>query len=436
MSDEPWLSGLISVGLILGNAFFVAAEYSLVSTRRNRIEPFARKGNRNAKRVLDGLNNLSVYVAAAQVGITIFSIGVGSITEPFVSDWLKGLFGAMVPTPVSFAVSIFLVTMAMVVIGELVPKYVSLHRPERVCMFLISPMWLFATIFKPLVWLVEWMGSAIVRPFGIKVDESTKDAVPREELLLLVRAGGSEGVLDKVHAEMVSKAMQLDRLAARDIMIHRLDINWIDVSSGRDEILADLGKIAHTRIPICRGDVDEVVGIVYINDVVKNLGNPSIDLAALARPAIAIPESLPLDRIVTLMREEKTQILIVVDEYGGTSGLITLEDVVEEIFGELEDSLEGDRPPIEVHAGGRVSARADVRFDELVANLGVELDEPPSTDSLATLLIEAVERMPKLGDVAETPIGSMRIENMARRRVTRVSVQLTSEIAAKLGSTS
>jgi putative hemolysin len=183
--------------------------------------------------------------------------------------------------------------------------------------------------------------------------------------------------------------------------------------------------LPHSRVPVCDGDVDEVVGIVYVQDVLKNLGREDVTLEVIARPAEFVPETLTLDRVVQRMREAKTQILIVRDEYGGTSGLLTLEDVVEEIFGELEDSLEGERPPIERVGSQRVTARADVRYDELMDFLDheVEPESPWTTETLAEIVVSELGRVPRIGDSVQTPVGLMRVENMARRRVTRISVQ-------------
>jgi CBS domain containing-hemolysin-like protein len=179
---------------------------------------------------------------------------------------------------------------------------------------------------------------------------------------------------------------------------------------------------------VCRGDIDDLVGIAYLHDIVKNLRREDFSLEKLLRPAIAVPENLTMEKIIAQMRDSKTQILIVMDEYGGTSGLITLEDVVEEVFGELEDRIESDRPPIELLPGGRISARSDVRYDEMVSFLHLDIDTGDNTDTLATIIVNDLERVPRPGDSVQTPLGTLRVENMARRRVTRVSLQLRPEI--------
>lgn len=428
MDVESVSRAAISLFLIFGNAFFVMAEYALVSCRKNQLETLARRGNRVARQVVEALNNVSVYVAGTQLAITLFSIGVGALVEPWVTEALQGLFGASVSYSVSFLISMLLVTYFTVVFGELVPKYVTLHNPNRIAILTIIPLRITVTILKPLIWLMQKSGAVLVLPFGINLAKLGDQSLPKEELLLLVRAGTTEGLLDKAHAEILYRAVQLDKLMARDIMVHRLDIHWIDIETPKSELLAKFAAIPHSRVPVCRGDIDDVAGIVYLHHIVKGLQSDRFELKEELREAVVVPENLTLDRIVAQMREARTQILIVMDEYGGTSGLITLEDVVEEIFGDLEDRLESERPPIEVHQGGRVSARADVRFDEVVAKLGADMDDPP-TDTLANMIVTELERVPKLGDSIETPLGILRIENMARHRITRVTLQLNNEWA-------
>jgi CBS domain containing-hemolysin-like protein len=255
-----------------------------------------------------------------------------------------------------------------------------------------------------------------------------KETLAKDELVLLVQATGTEGVLEKEHADLVTRALRLDVLDARDIMVHRLDIRWMDANIGNADILSKIGRMGQSRFPVCDGDVDEIVGIAYVVDVIRAISRPDFKLSAIARPVVAIPENLSMDKIVQTMRDHKTQFLVVMDEYGGTSGIITLEDVVEEVFGELEDGPESERPPIDAFPNGRVSARADVRFDELVSKLGLSLDVGDNTDTLASIIMDELQRVPRPGDTVETVLGVMRVENMARRRVTRVGIQLKPDL--------
>jgi putative hemolysin len=436
MDEDAALRIAASALIILANGFFVAAEYALIGCRKSRIEALAKRGNRAAKRVGRALKDISKYVAAIQIGITMCGILAGAVTEPFVTSSFTKLLGTTVNRTVGFALALIIVTFFMVVIGEFVPKYISLHRADRLILYLAPPLeWMVKALY-PLIWLIESTGGAVLRIFGIKLADERTQALPKEELLLLINAQSAEGVLEEVHADMVSRALRLDKLTAGDLMVHRMDIDWLDADTQKEDLFKRLGEIRHTRVPLCRGDIDEVVGIIYLSDVIRKYEDPDFSLERIAKPAVAVPENLSIDRIIERMREERTQILIVVDEYGGTSGILTLEDVVEEIFGELEDRLETERPPIEVLPAGRVSAKADVRFDELVAKLGVELEEEPSTETLATILVEKLGRVPKLGDTVDTSLGILRIENMAKSRITRVSLQLSKEIQDRLQAAS
>lgn len=428
MGTDAALAIVVSVLLVLGSAFFVAAEYALISSRRSRVEALAKRGSRNAKALLKALDNVSRYVAGTQIAITLLSIGVGSYTEPRLTEWLIGLMGQHLGRGFSYAISILFVTFVLVVVGELCPKYLTLRASEKVALSTFRTLYVFSLALRPLIWIAQTTSRLLLKPFGVNLNEEHESVIPKEELLLLVQTGGAEGVLDQAHAEMVARALRLDVLAARDIMIHRLDVKWIDASLDRDGVFAKLKEVPYSRIPVCRGDIDDLVGIAYLHDILKFHDEPDFNIEKLARPIVAIPENLPMGRIVQTMREEKTQMLVVMDEYGGTSGVITLEDVVEEVFGDLEDRLESERPPIETQANGRISARADVRFDELVNFLHLNIEAGENTDTLAQMIIDALDRMPRLGDDVETTLGKVRVENMARGRITRVSVQILPEL--------
>lgn len=432
MEAESVVRILVSVLVVSANAFFVAAEYALVGAKRSRIEALAKRDSKSAKAVLQLLDHMTHYVAGVQVCITMCGIGIGAITEPLVSGWLIGLFGAWIGRGLSIAIAFIVVTFVFVVLGELVPKYVTLQNAERMCLWLVHPLRWIVFAIHPLVWLVERSGAVALLPFGIRISQLEEDTVSRSELLLLVASGKSEGVLEELHARVVSKALKLDTLDAADVMIHRLDIRWLDIETPKEELLAKLGRIGHSRAPVCQGDIDEPLGFLYLIDVIRHIEDPDFALHAHLREIEAVPENLPLNRIIERMRATKSQMLLVLDEYGGTSGLITLEDVVEEVFGELEDQIEHERPPIERMARGRLSIRADVRYDEVVDFLHLAHEEEVTTNTLATVIVNGLGRVPRLGDSVETDLGMLRVENMARRRITRVSLYLSPHVAAQV----
>lgn len=417
----------ISILLLIGSAFFVGGEYSLVSMRKSRMETMAKKGSKGAQEILKMSASMSRFIAGTQIGITMIGVAMGSFTEPFVTNILTKQFSGLDPT-VTHVLSFVLVLFFLVVLGELIPKYVALRHPERFIFLTYRPLKIFVKLFSSIIWCAQACSQIILKPFKINIKETGKETIAKEELVMMVQAGSSEGVLEKAHADLVSRALRLDALVARDIMVHRLDIKWLDVDLSLQEVLSRMSQIRYSRVPVCRGDVDDVIGIAYTIDLLRAYSASEFDLEKLARPFVAIPENLPMERIVQTMRENNTQIVIVLDEYGGTSGLISLEDVVEEVFGELQDGPESERQPIEILSNGRVSARAEVRYDELVAKLGLDVDITDKTDSLANMIVEKLERIPRPGDSVETDLGSLRVENMARRRITRVGITIDPQL--------
>lgn len=431
---DPGAALAISAFLIVVSAFFVSAEYALVASRRSRIESMAQKGSRSAKLLIQALDQTSRYVAGIQVGITLTGLGMGALTEPFIASLLEQSFGEAIPPAARTAVALLIGTFFLVVLGELVPKYLTLKHPEQLAIRQIQVLRIFVALLGPLAWLSQTVAAFALRPLGVDPNQLRDTSFSREELAMLVRAGEDEGILEESHADVVTRALRFDKLDAADIMIHRLDIKWIDVESTRTEILTQCSTIPHSRVLVCRGDIDDVLGVLYVRDLLKPVSEEEFDLNRLVRPIEVVPENLTLNRIVNRMREARTQILLVIDEYGGTSGLITLEDVVEEVFGEIEDQLESERAPIERPAPHRLSARADVRYDEILEFLELPPEDEPSTDTLASMLVQTLERMPALGDQVSSPIGLLVVENMARRRITRVRLILNDEIVARSAS--
>lgn len=420
-SSAPLLIGLV---LLAANAFFVAAEYALVGVRKGRIEALAKKGNRRARHVLAAIAERSRYIAAIQIGITIVGIALGALTEPVLSAWITSLISG-VPEQATSVIAILIVTYPMVVVGELVPKMVTLRHAERVALVVIEPLRMIVPVFKPFTWLFQKTASVLLTPFKIDVYSEAEEGLSRDEIALLVQAGHQVGELEEMQAALITRTLKFDNLDAEDVMIHRLDVKWLDISTPKSDIPGHIKRIRHSRIPVCNGDIDEVVGVVYVQDLLAHWNDTDFSLEKVMRKPEFVPETLTLDRIVENMRESKTQIVIVRDEYGGTSGLLTLEDVVEEIFGDLEDRIESERPAIERTSETRLTARPDTRYDEVLDFLKIEgSNGEPNTTMLAALLVDAIGRVPKIGDSIDIPIGTLRVENMARQRITRLAINL------------
>ncbi|MCH8273434.1 MAG: HlyC/CorC family transporter [Armatimonadetes bacterium] len=421
MESDSWRWVAIGI-LIFLNAFFVAAEYALVGSRAGRIDALARRGVRAARAVARALDDLPRYIAGIQLAITMAGIGLGWTAETTIAPTLEPLLKGVGLHVVASLLAFLLVTFLLVVLGELVPKYMTIRDSERIAVRIIHPLNAGLFLLKPLTAVLQGAGYLALRPLGIDMSRLERPIVAKEELAALVRESQTAGVFDEAHAKMVTKALRLTDLQADDVMIPRVDIVYVDAGWSRDELLRRLAKQSHTRLmAVEAGDLDEVVGILHLQDAIRLFSGEAENLRSILRPAVFIPPTLSLERVVEMMREQRTQMLIVRDEHGGTEGLLTLEDVVEEVFGELDDQVEHAQPRIERRPDGRVFMRGDVRTDELAEFLNLE-ENPLEREPVATIILERLDRTPRLGDVVKTPLGSLRVDNMARQRITRVSL--------------
>jgi putative hemolysin len=415
--------GFALIGLLIfaSSFFFVAAEYALVSARESRLSPLAKKGSVRDKMALGAIAEQSKYVAGTQVCITFLSIALGAVIEPWLSERIIGpIFPKSVPEGVVSIISIIVVSYPLVVAGELLPKYLALQFPEQILRAFIVPLRLIVAILKPIIWCFENSGKLLLKALKIPVDENA--GISREEIHFMIKSGEESGGIHEDHADFIAKTLRLDELDAEDAMLHRLDIKWLDVSLNRQQVLEQLKHIPNSRIPVCAGDIDDIVGIAYLHDITMSLDDPEFDLRKIARSTVYVPESLTLNRLIEIMRETKSQIVIVQDEYGGTQGLVTLEDVIEEVFGDMEDRLESERPAIERTSPGRLSIRPDIRYDELIdfLELDDDTDTEYTTETLAGIIVDKIDRTPKLGDTVDLEIGRLRVEQAAQNRITRI----------------
>jgi putative hemolysin len=424
---------LTGVLLLLGNALFVMAEYGLLSVRQTRLQSLASQGNRNAKFVLAALKDRNRYVAGIQIGITLFGIALGALVEPALSSFIEAGLDklpdwTLVENLPDWAISTFsivLVTYPLVVLGELVPKYLTLVNPERAALGLILPLRLWVAVVKPLIWLFDQSAGVILRLKGIDPAALEDETLSRSELQMVVQASEDAGAFDEEHADVVLKALRLDRLTAKDIMIHRLDMDCLQADLSGEALIEALQLIRHSRLPAYGADMDDILGVIYLQDVLKHWGSPGLNLKSLLRPAKFVPENLSLDRALSIMRETRTQILLVQDEYGGTKGMLTLEDIVEEILGDLQDGLEAERPEVEQVTPTRLRLSPYVRWDQILDFLDEPIHEHSSTDAIATMVTNELERIPVQGDSIETHLGRLVVEQITRSRIVQMGLYLS-----------
>lgn len=415
---------------VLANAFFVATEFALVSMRRSRIEQLVAEGHLGARVVQAAARDLGRYIVGVQLGVTLASLALGWIGEPALAHLLEPLFAPLPHTValasahgISATVAFAAITFLHVVFGELVPKSMALQRAEKVALWFAGPMRLLMALFRPCIWALNGAANGTLRLMGLRPAGDLHAIHSVEELQILVRHSRKAGVLDEMESKLVERAFRFPDLTASDVMIPRPDMAALDAAEPADELLDTAARSAHTRLPVYERNMDNIIGILHMQDVFRVLRKPgaAFDVRQLVRPALFVPETTPLDSLLRTFQQNHAQIAVVTDEHGGVAGLVTLDDVVEEIVGEVEEGGAEKKPGIEKTDDGRVLVRGDVRLRELNDHFGWTLQDELA-DTIAGYVMNRLGRLARVGDTVETSHGVIRVENMERVRIVQVSI--------------
>jgi putative hemolysin len=387
---------LLILLFVLGNALFVAGEYALVSARRSRLQERAEAGSRGARAALRLMDTPVVFISTVQVGITVFGIAMGAVGTPL----LEGYFDPVVAAGIAFAFAFLILTYLSVVLGELVPKAIALQRAELLAVWLAPPIELLARIAKPIVWLLQLSAHAIARVFGVEPSPSGVMAHTEEDIRMIVAEGRQSGGVERVEEELIYKVFDFADKEAHDVMVPRPEVVMISVDLPAQECLDAIVDSPYTRYPAYRNSVDEIVGILHVRDLFKALydrGIDNVDVEGLLRTPYYVPETKDLASLLAEFRKTNQHMAIVVDEYGSTQGIVTLEDLLEEIVGEIED--EYDLPDESLRRLDERTVRVDGTFpiDDFNEQFQTEL---PQEDyhTLAGFVFGALGRAPEEGD--------------------------------------
>jgi CBS domain containing-hemolysin-like protein len=412
--------GLVAIlALILAQGYFVAAEFSYVAARRSRLEELASEGNRNAERALWVLSRLSFVLSGAQLGITVTSLVVGYLAEYTLGAPIRPLLTRIgVSEDASFGIAVtvafFLATAAQMVFGELGPKNLAVARPEPLALGLARITVLYTRVTGPVIRVFDSASNWLLRRFGIEPVEEISDAASPEELTYLVEEAGREGALTEGQAALLSRALDFRNLRAVDAMVPRPHV----VALEHDATCEDLRRLAvesgYSRFPITGGNgLDEVLGVVLARDVLRVPVDQRATTSArsLSSVPIAVPESASLSHLLTDLRDANVQLAVVVDEYGGTAGIVTLEDIVEELVGDIEDEYDVGEPRLERRPDGSSLVPGAWRIDEVVREVGFDLPEG-DYETLGGLVMAELGRIPRVGDVVQVDGAVLRVEEM------------------------
>lgn len=425
---------LLIFGLILANGFFAAAEIAILTARRSRLEAEAATGKHSARAALELAECPDRFLPTVQVGITL----VGTLASVFGGARIVGhLAGLLETVPVEFvvehrssiAMSAVVVGIAFLslVVGELVPKRLALAHGERLAGFVAVPMQQLARIARPAVWVLGIATQAILILLRSRKPQDTTVSV--EDIEHLIRAGTTEGVLEPQEQMVARKALRLGEHTVRAIMRPRTEIDALEVNTPPDEVIGAVAMTGFSRLPIYEEDLDNIIGFVYAKDLLRqqHMRWP-LELRKLVRPAIFVPETLPLDRLLEAFREKRTQMAIVLDEYGGTEGLVTLEDVLEELVGEIHDEHRRDAEQAIVQRDERSwLVDAGVNLDDLLERIGLShlrAAAPRDFETVGGLVFSLLSRLPRVGDRVEWNGIGLEVVDMDGRRVDRLLLTL------------
>jgi putative hemolysin len=423
---------LLILILVLANGVFAAAEIAIIASRRGRLEQRAAEGSRAAQWALDLARNPDVFLPTVQIGISLVGAFGAAYGGRQIVDDLSGWFAQM-PLPwvrkhadgIGLTVFVACFTYASLILGELVPKRISLHRAEGLAVFVAPIMKFIAVVARPVVWFMGISTNAVL--WLLRLGSTPEPSVSRDDIEHLIDTGTAEGVVEPLEQKLALGALRLGDRSVRDIMRPRIDLDAMDADTPPDEVLGTVAMAGFSRLPVYEGDLDHVLGFVHIKDLFRQnyLGWP-IELRKLLHPALFVPESMTLDRLLELFQEKHNQLAIVLNEYGGTEGMVTLEDVVEEIVGEIRDEHRRHEQQNFVQRDDNSwSVDGSFSIADLVERLNLPADdswEGRGFSTIAGLILDQLGHIPSIGDAVEWNGVRLEVVDMDGQRIDRVLV--------------
>ena len=417
---------IAAVLLLLVNGFFVAAEFALLAARRSRVEQLADQGSKRARSALAGIRELSLMLAGAQLGITMASLGLGAIAEPALAEGFERLFENVglpegLVHPFAFTVSLMIVVFLHMVVGEMAPKSLAIANPERAALWLAPAFRGFTWVVRPFIRVLNSIANAIVRLCGVEPQEELAAAHAGNDLMMLLKESAEQGTLPREQHGLLERALELSGLDAESAMIPRRDVVAVERGTGIDEIERIAAETGRSRLPVYEDELDRIIGVLHVKDVLRvpteQRGN--VSAASLARPAFVTVESRAIEDLMLDMRDARSHIAVVVDEYGSVSGLVALEDLIEELIGDFEDETDEVRSAqhaAAIGSDGEIVVPATLRLDEVEDLTGISLPDG-DYETIAGYVIARLGRVPDEGDEVTAPTCRLQVRRMDGPRV-------------------
>ena len=394
---------VIVILLVFMNAFFVAAEFAVVKVRKSRIETLVLEGNKSAKHTLKVVNHLNSYLSGCQLGITLASLGLGWVGEPAVSEMLMPIFNLFnisegTAHSISFVLGFAIITTLHIVLGELVPKSLAIITAEKIAMYTSLPLIMFYNLTYPIMWIFNHTTNFILKMFGFSQVDEHEAAHTDEEIKILVEDSYKHGLIDKTELTFVDNIFDFSETTVKEIMIPRTDMACIFLEDSLDEIIEYALKEQLTRYPVCKDNKDNITGFIHIKDLYRfKFDGNSENVEDIIREVKFIPESMSISELLKIFKKEKIQMAIVIDEYGGTFGLVTIEDILEEIVGEIQDEFDEETEEIKKTEDGKYIVDGKVHVEDINELLEVEI-ETENIDTIGGWVYSQLKSYPQVND--------------------------------------
>ena len=439
---EYLLPVAIIAALIFFTGLFVAVEFAVVASSRARMSQLATAGSSSAAKVMRVLTDptgQTRFIIMAQLGITLSSLGLGMYGEHTIAEWIlsllehygveRGLISVAAAHSAALVLAIAVMTYLHVVLGEVMPKSLALQAPESTALRVIGPVWLIERVFSPAIFVLNVIARAITRACGVPERSAHDHMVSPQDLEMIVEESSEEGLIAPSEQLYIENILDMRERTVGQVMTPRTRIEGISVDESERAILQLVRQSNHSRYPIYDGDLDRILGFFHIKDLARHLqrgadGGP-LDLRKMAqsRPVIVVPETLSLDQMLGRFRAEKGALAVVIDEFGGTAGIVTFEDLMEEVVGEIQDEFDAERAPFEIVSERRLRVDGSLLLDELNQHFGIDYDEE-EVDTVGGLIMSHLGRIPAVGDVVELKGMRYIVEQVAGRAVDSVLVEL------------
>jgi CBS domain containing-hemolysin-like protein len=396
----PFVKLIFVLLLVMANGFFVAAEFALVKVRLTQIEQLAKAGNWSAKITERVLDRLDAYLSACQLGITLASLGLGWYGEEVVAGWLEPVVGSVsqhLAMPLAFVVITFL----HITLGEQAPKIFAIHAAKGTALAISAPLTIFYKILWPFIWLLNHASNLMVRAIGIRISpEGEQVHATEDELRLMLAESAAGGEVSRRERLMIENVLDLESKVARQIMVPRRNISFLNARRPIAENMQIVTETHHTRFPVCDGELDRVIGMLHTKDLLASVtsGLPITSLSKFARKIPFFPESMRLDVLLREFQRNRTHVAMVVDEYGTVSGMVTFENVLEELVGPIQDEFDRELPHIIRRSQGRFLIDGLCPVDELVEQCHVQIPEGMAADTTGGLVVELLGHLPEPGE--------------------------------------